>query len=62
MMRLVVDLTRRQGYGQCAFAAPEVFRMRGGEALLYDGNPDDAQRGEGAAGCGGVSGAGDRAR
>lgn len=43
-MRLVVDLTRCQGYGQCVFAAPDVFTMRDGEALLYNGNPDDAQR------------------
>jgi len=43
-MRLVVDLTRCQGYGQCVFAAPEVFRMRGDEALLYQPNPGDEQR------------------
>jgi NADPH-dependent 2,4-dienoyl-CoA reductase/sulfur reductase-like enzyme/ferredoxin len=43
-MRLVVDLTRCQGYGQCVFAAPEVFRMHGDEALLYEPNPDDGQR------------------
>jgi NADPH-dependent 2,4-dienoyl-CoA reductase/sulfur reductase-like enzyme/ferredoxin len=43
-MRLVVDLTRCQGYGQCAFAAPEVFRMSGDEALLYEPNPGEEQR------------------
>jgi NADPH-dependent 2,4-dienoyl-CoA reductase/sulfur reductase-like enzyme/ferredoxin len=43
-MRLVVDLTRCQGYAQCAFLAPSVFRMRGDEALMYDPEPDDAQR------------------
>jgi len=43
-MRLVVDLTRCQGYGQCVFAAPEVFRMPGAEALLYESNPADEQR------------------
>ncbi|MGI8332149.1 FAD-dependent oxidoreductase [Actinomadura scrupuli] len=43
-MRLVVDLPRCQGYGQCAFAAPEVFRMRGDEGLLYEPNPGDGQR------------------
>ncbi|MCT9933561.1 ferredoxin [Planotetraspora sp. A-T 1434] len=42
-MRLVVDLTRCQGYAQCAFLAPDVFTMHGEEALLYDPNPDDAQ-------------------
>ena len=43
-MRLVVDLTRCQGYAQCAFLAPGVFRMSGEESLMYDLNPDDAQR------------------
>src|SRR5436309_12807476 len=43
-MKIVVDLTRCQGYAQCAFAAPDVFEMRGDEALLYDPDPDDAQR------------------
>ncbi|RAY17136.1 ferredoxin reductase [Actinomadura craniellae] len=43
-MRVVVDLTRCQGYGQCVFAAPDVFTMNGAEALMYDPHPDDAQR------------------
>jgi NADPH-dependent 2,4-dienoyl-CoA reductase/sulfur reductase-like enzyme/ferredoxin len=43
-MRLVVDLTRCQGYGQCAFLAPDVFQMRGGEALMDNPEPDDSQR------------------
>ncbi|WP_432855566.1 FAD-dependent oxidoreductase [Amycolatopsis sp. CA-161197] len=44
-MRLVVDLTRCQGYAQCAFLAPSVFTLHGdGEALLYDPDPSDEQR------------------
>jgi len=43
-MRLVVDFTRCQGFGQCAFLAPDVFRMRGREALWDNPEPDDAQR------------------
>ncbi|MFG2075737.1 FAD-dependent oxidoreductase [Nonomuraea maritima] len=43
-MRVVVDLTRCQGYGQCAFAAPDVFRMARNEALMYELNPDDSRR------------------
>src|ERR1700760_4578227 len=43
-MRTVVDLTRCQGYAQCAFLAPDVFRMHGDEALMYDPEPGDAQR------------------
>jgi ferredoxin len=43
-VRVVVDLTRCQGYGQCAFLAPDVFEMHGREALMYDPEPGDAQR------------------
>ncbi|MET8284356.1 ferredoxin [Streptomyces sp. NPDC048448] len=43
-MRVVVDLSRCQGYAQCAFLAPDAFRMHGEEALMYAPNPDDAQR------------------
>jgi len=42
-MRLAVDLTRCQGYGQCAFLAPGVFRMRGREVLMDDPEPDQGQ-------------------
>src|SRR5258708_30997267 len=44
LVKVVVDLTRCQGYAQCAFAAPDVFTIRGDEALLYDPAPADAQR------------------
>jgi NADPH-dependent 2,4-dienoyl-CoA reductase/sulfur reductase-like enzyme/ferredoxin len=43
-VRVVVDLTRCQGYAQCAFLAPAVFRMQAGDALVYEPNPDDAER------------------
>ena len=43
-MRLVVDLTKCQGYAQCAFLAPDVFTIQGDEALTYDPDPDEAQR------------------
>jgi NADPH-dependent 2,4-dienoyl-CoA reductase/sulfur reductase-like enzyme/ferredoxin len=43
-MKLVVDLTRCQGYAQCAFMAPSAFTMHGDEALLYDPDPSDEQR------------------
>ncbi|GAA1642838.1 hypothetical protein GCM10009733_044950 [Nonomuraea maheshkhaliensis] len=42
-MRVIVDLTRCQGYGQCAFLAPDVFTVRD-EALLYDLDPGGEQR------------------
>lgn len=43
-MRVVVNLNRCQGYAQCAFLAPSVFRMQRGDALVYDATPDDALR------------------
>ena len=43
-MRVVVDLTLCQGYAQCAFLAPESFKLSGEEALMYDPNPDESQR------------------
>ncbi|MCX6500745.1 MAG: FAD-dependent oxidoreductase [Arthrobacter sp.] len=43
-MRLVVDLTKCQGYAQCAFLAPDVFTIQGDEALTYDPDPDAGQR------------------
>ncbi len=43
-MRLVVDLNKCQGYAQCVPLAPQVFKLHGEEALVYDPNPDDTQR------------------
>ncbi|MFI6846142.1 ferredoxin [Kitasatospora sp. NBC_00085] len=43
-MRVVVDLNRCQGYAQCAFLAPDVFRMHGDEALLYTPRAGAEQR------------------
>lgn len=41
-MRIVVDLARCQGYAQCVFLAPGVFRLHGEEGLLYRPDvPDD---------------------
>ncbi|WP_162795491.1 ferredoxin, partial [Nonomuraea lactucae] len=43
-MRVLIDLTRCQGYGQCVFLAPDVFTMHGEEAVTYDPDADDARR------------------
>src|SRR3982750_1665007 len=44
-MKLVVDLTRCQGYAQCAFLSPDAFTMHGdGEALPYAPEPSDERR------------------
>jgi ferredoxin len=37
--RVEVDMTRCQGYAQCVFAAPDVFRLHGEEALEFDPMP-----------------------
>jgi ferredoxin len=43
-VRIVVDLNRCVGYAQCVPLAPDVLRLQGEEALVYDPNPDDSQR------------------
>jgi ferredoxin len=43
-MRIVVDLNRCQGYGQCVFLAPGGFELYGEEVLMYDPGPDESQR------------------
>jgi ferredoxin len=43
-MRIVVDLNRCLGYAQCVPLAPDVLKLHGEEALMYDPNPDDSQR------------------
>lgn len=43
-MRVVVDLAVCQGYAQCAFLAPDVYRLSGPEGLMYDPNPSDQAR------------------
>jgi ferredoxin len=43
-VRIVVDLNRCQGFAQCVPLAPDVLQLGGEEALMYNPNPDDAQR------------------
>jgi ferredoxin len=43
-VRLAVDLTICQGYAQCCFLAPSVFKLSGEEALMYAPEPDEAER------------------
>ena len=35
-MKVVVDLNRCQGYGQCVYAAPNIFQLKGPEILAYE--------------------------
>ena len=43
-MRIVVDLNRCVGYAQCVPLAPDVLKLSGDEALMYNPNPDDSLR------------------
>jgi ferredoxin len=43
-MRIVVDLNKCLGYAQCVPLAPDVLKLSGEEALMFDPNPDDKQR------------------
>ena len=40
-MKVVVDLNRCQGYGQCVYAAPNIFQLKGPEILAYDPAPPE---------------------
>lgn len=41
-MRVTVDLDICQDHGQCAIAAPEVFRINDAGKLEYESDPDDS--------------------
>jgi ferredoxin len=42
-MRVIVDLNRCQAYGQCCFADPRSFQLKG-EVLVYDPTPPEERR------------------
>lgn len=43
-MRVSVDREKCQDHGQCAIAAPGVFRMNDDGRLEFDATPDDQHR------------------
>lgn len=43
-MRVSVDMTLCQDHGQCAIAAPSVFRINDDGKLEFDTDPDAAER------------------
>ncbi|KHF42934.1 ferredoxin [Saccharomonospora viridis] len=45
-MKVTVDRALCQDHGQCAIAAPDVFRMDDDGKLVYEPNPDDSLRDE----------------
>jgi len=43
-LQVIVDMTLCQHYGQCVFAAPEVFQLDDNGELVYEPAPDVATR------------------
>jgi ferredoxin len=43
-VKISVDMTKCQDHGQCAIAAPEVFRINDEGRLEYEGEVDEARR------------------
>lgn len=42
-MKVTVDMTLCEDHGQCAIAAPNVFRINDDGKLEYDANPDERE-------------------
>ncbi|MFM2411863.1 MAG: hypothetical protein RLZZ587_196 [Actinomycetota bacterium] len=45
MIKVDVDMTKCQHYGQCVFEAPDVFKLNADDKLEYIAEVDDAERG-----------------
>jgi ferredoxin len=43
-VRIVVDLNKCLGYAQCVPLAPQVLKLSGEEAVVYNPNPDAVHR------------------
>jgi len=44
MIKVEVDMTKCQHYGQCVFEAPTVFRLNAEDKLEYVAEVDDSER------------------
>ncbi len=44
MIKIDVDMTKCQHYGQCVFEAPEVFKLNADDKLEYTATADDSER------------------
>jgi ferredoxin len=44
MIKINVDMTKCQHYGQCVFEAPNVFRLNDEDKLEYNATADDSER------------------
>ena len=43
-IKINVDMTKCQHYGQCVFEAPDVFRLNSDDKLEYVAEVDDSER------------------
>jgi ferredoxin len=44
-MKVHVDMDLCQNYGQCVFAAPDVFQLDDNGQLMYEPHPDESTQG-----------------
>jgi ferredoxin len=44
MIKINVDMTKCQHYGQCVFEAPNVFKLNEDDKLEYTATADDSER------------------
>lgn len=44
MLKVEVDMTKCQHYGQCVFEAPTVFKLNAEDKLEYLAEVDDSER------------------
>lgn len=45
MIKIDVDMSKCQHYGQCVFEAPNVFKLNDDDKLEYVATADDSERG-----------------
>ncbi|MFN8193431.1 MAG: ferredoxin [Nocardioidaceae bacterium] len=43
-MKVIVDMALCQDHGQCAIAAPDVFRINDDGKLEFEATPDESER------------------
>ena len=44
MIKINVDMTKCQHYGQCVFEAPNVFKLNEDDKLEYSATAEDSER------------------
>ena len=44
-IKINVDMAKCQHYGQCAFEAPDIFRLNSDDKLEYTAEADESERG-----------------